>query len=55
MPSLGSDVASRERVLREAVAKQRLSAAHVESLLPSGGAASGAEQIVAKIKIKRLH
>lgn len=55
MPSLGSDVAGRERVLRDAVEKQRLSAAHVEKLLPPAATAGGAEQIIASVKIKKLH
>lgn len=53
MPSLGSDVAGRERALRDAVEKRRLSEAHVEQLLPA--TSIGTEQIIAKINIKRLH
>lgn len=55
MPSLGSDASERERVLREAVAKRRLSAAHAESLLPAKSSSGKAKQIIAKVKIKRLH
>jgi hypothetical protein len=55
MPSLGSNVAGRERVLREAVEKRRLSAQHVEQLLPSTSASRDAEQIIARVRIKHLH
>ncbi len=55
MPSLGSDVSSRRRVLLEALEKRRLSAAHVEQLLPVGAATADAEEIMARLEIKNLH
>lgn len=55
VPSLGSDVAARERVLLEAVEKKRLTPAHLEKLLPSGGVSPQMEEIFAKLKIKNLH
>jgi hypothetical protein len=54
-PSLGSDAAGRESVLLDAVRKRRLSAAHVEQLLPPGSASSGTEKIIAQVKLKSLH
>ncbi len=54
MPSLGSDVAGRERALLDAVQKGRLSAAHVEQLLPAGVASADAAAIIAQMKIKNL-
>jgi len=53
-PSLGRDPAARERVLLDAVQKRRLTPAHAEQLLPSLPA-TGAEQIIAQVKIKSLH
>lgn len=55
MPSLGSDVAGRERVLLDAVRKRRLSAAHVEKLLPPGSDTPAGEDVVARVKIRNLH
>ncbi|MDB5794136.1 MAG: hypothetical protein JWR25_515 [Noviherbaspirillum sp.] len=57
MPSLGSDAASRESVLVEAVKKGRLSAAQVEHLLPSAEVEVNAapEQGPVKVKIRNLH
>ena len=59
MPSLGSDVGARERVLLDAMKKQRLSAEHVASLLPpeeaTGGDAPGVAVSAAKKKVKQLH
>lgn len=55
MPSLGSDVAGRERVLLEAVRKRRLSAAHAEKLLPPGSDAPAADDVVARVTIRNLH
>jgi hypothetical protein len=54
-PSLGSDVAARERVLLDAVQKGRLSAAHAEQLLPCRIASDRAAEIIAQLKIKNLH
>jgi hypothetical protein len=54
-PSLGSDVAGRARVLLDAVQKGRLSAAHVEQLLPPMTVSVGAEKIIAQVKIRNLH
>jgi hypothetical protein len=55
MPSLGSDVASRERVLLEAVEKRRLTPAHLEQLLPSGAISPQMQEILKQLKIKSLH
>jgi hypothetical protein len=55
MPSLGSDVASRESVLADAVRKGRLSAAQVEHLLPSGEVNAAPEEGLVKVKIRNLH
>jgi hypothetical protein len=55
VPSLGSDVASRESVLMDAVQRQRLSATHVAQLLPSTAISSGTQDIIAQIKLKNLH
>jgi hypothetical protein len=54
-PSLGSDVAGRISVLRDAVRKHRLSAAHVEELLPEGAISTDAEKILAQLRLKNLH
>lgn len=55
VPSLGSDVAGRRRVLLEAVEKRRLSAAHVEQLLPEATVTTEAKEIIARLEIKSLH
>jgi hypothetical protein len=55
IPSLGSDVASRESVLLEAVQRRRLSAAHVAQLLPAKAISSNMQEIAAQIKLKNLH
>lgn len=55
VPSLGSDVAGRERALLDAVRKGRLSAAHARQLLPAGIASAGAEELVARVKFRNLH
>jgi len=55
VPSLGSDVASRESVLLEAVEKRRLTPAHLEKLLPSGPVSPEMQEVFAKLKIKNLH
>jgi hypothetical protein len=55
VPSLGSDVAGREGVLLEAVRKRRLTAAHVEQLLPAASTSSATEEIIAQVKLKSLH
>lgn len=54
-PSLGSDPAGREQVLLEALGKERLSARHVEQLLPARPATPSAQEIIARLKIKSLH
>lgn len=54
-PSLGSDVTSRKRVLLEALEKHRLSAAHVEQLLPVGVPTAEAKEIMARLEMKSLH
>jgi len=51
VPSLGSDVASRESVLREAVQKRRLTPAHLEQLLPSGPVSPEMQEIFKQLKI----
>lgn len=55
LPSLGSDVASRERVLLDALKKRRLTAEHLEKLLPSGAASPQMEEIFSQLKIKNFH
>lgn len=55
VPSLGSDVAGRASVLRDAVCKHRLSVAHVEELLPAGAASTDMEDIRTQAKLKNLH
>jgi hypothetical protein len=55
IPSLGSDVAAREGVLRDAVEKRRLTPEHMEKLLPSGTATPQAEEIFEKLKLKSFH
>jgi len=54
-PSLGSDVGAREPVLLDALRKGRLSAAHVEQLLPCSAGALLEAEIAAQVKIKKLH
>jgi len=54
-PSLGTDAASRESVLLDAVKKRRLSAAHVKQLLPFESALVIAEENMAQVKLKNLH
>lgn len=55
MPSLGSDLAGRERALLEALRTKRLSASHVEQLLPVQPVmALGAQDIIAQVKLKSL-
>lgn len=55
MPSLGSDVAGRERILLDALEKRRLTPAHLEKLLPSGAVSPQMQEIVAQLKLKNLH
>lgn len=55
MPSLGSDVASRERVLLDALEKRRLTLAHLEKLLPPGAVSPQMQEIFAQLKLKNLH
>lgn len=55
LPSLGSDASGRERALLDAVRKRRLSPAHAAQLLPFGAASSGAEEIIAQIKVKNMN
>lgn len=54
-PSLGRDIADRERTLLDALHRHRLSAAHVAQLLPSTGISIDAEEVIAQVKIKNLH
>ncbi|MGV3741044.1 MAG: hypothetical protein ACO1NO_01900 [Burkholderiaceae bacterium] len=54
-PSLGSDVAGRERVLLEAVKKKRLSAEHAERLLPDNAIAAQAREVIKQLHLKKLH
>lgn len=53
-PSFGSDPGGRERALREALRKRRLTAAHVERLLPAAASAN-VEPIAAQMEFKSLH
>ncbi|WP_157691723.1 hypothetical protein [Noviherbaspirillum autotrophicum] len=53
-PSLGNDPAGRERALLEAVDKKRLSASHVEQLLPKRSITRSAQEIIAQVRIKNL-
>jgi hypothetical protein len=55
MPSLGSDVASRESVLLEALERHRLSASHVAQLLPAATVSASGQEILAQLKLKNLH
>jgi len=55
MPSLGSDVASRERILLDALEKRRLTVAHLEKLLPSAAISPQMQEIFAQLKLKNLH
>src|SRR3569832_2178825 len=55
LPSLGSDGASRERVLLDALEKRRLTQAHLEKLLPSGAVSPQMQEIFAQLKLKNLH
>lgn len=55
MPSLGSDIASRESVLLDAVRKRRLTAAHVAQLLPAEAASPKMQEIFEQVKLKSLH
>jgi hypothetical protein len=54
-PSLGSDVAGRERVLLDAVKKQRISAEHAERLLPDQTIAAQAREVIKQLQLKKLH
>lgn len=45
-PSLGSDVADRERALLDALRKRRLSIKHVKQLLPYGTVTIGTEEMI---------
>jgi len=54
-PSLGRDVADRERMLLDALHKRRLSPAHVAQLLPSTRISADAEEMTAQAGIKNLH
>lgn len=53
-PSFGSDPGGRERALREAQQKRRLTSAHVEQLL-SVAASASVEPIAAQMEFKSLH
>lgn len=55
VPSLGIDVAGRQRVLLDAVKKRRLSAAHVEQLLPADEVSAVAEEAIGRVRLKNLH
>lgn len=54
-PSLGSDAAARERVLRDAVAQGRLTAAHADVLLAGSGTAAAEEAFVSQTDATSLH
>lgn len=53
-PSLGTDVSHREKVLLDAVKKERLSVAHVKDLLPYGALSSQARQILSNVRLKHI-
>jgi hypothetical protein len=55
IPSLGSDVMGRERVLLDAVKKKRISAEHAERLLPDQAIAVQAREFIKQLSIKKLH
>lgn len=55
VPSLGSDAAARERVLRDAVAQGRLTAAHADVLLAGSGAAAAEEAFISQTDATSLH
>jgi hypothetical protein len=55
MPSLGSDVAGRERILLDAVKKKRISAEHAERLLPDQAIAAQAREFIKQLSVKKLH
>jgi hypothetical protein len=55
VPSLGSDAAARERVLRDAVAQGRLTAAHADILLAGSGAAGAEEAFISQTDATSLH
>lgn len=55
MPSLGIDVVSRRAVLLDAVKKGRLSAAHVQQLLPAESPPAVTEEATAQLNIWKLH
>jgi hypothetical protein len=56
-PSLGTDLSHREKVLMDALKKERLSAAHVQRLLPhfaSGALSSQARRILSHVHLKHI-
>jgi hypothetical protein len=55
IPSLGSDVTGRERVLLDAVKKKRISAEHAERLLPDQAIAAQAREFIKQLSLKKLH
>lgn len=54
-PSLGSDVAAREQVLREAVEMGRMTAAHAEQLLQGSSKEADEVALLEQADIKNLH
>lgn len=54
-PSLGNDVAGRDRVLLDAVKKKRISAEHAERLLPDNAIAVQAREMIKQLHLKKLH
>jgi hypothetical protein len=54
-PSLGTDAADRERSLLDAIEKRRLTAAHVEQLLPSPVLSPNAEALLSRLRVRNLH
>lgn len=55
VPSLGSDVASRENVLLEAVQKKRLTETHAAQLMPQQAVSKEVSEMIAQLSLKKLH
>lgn len=53
-PSLGTDPAQRERVLLDAVKKERLAASYVQELLPYRSLSPQAQQLLSHVNIKNV-
>ena len=53
-PSLGTDPAQREKVLLDALKKERLSVFHVKTLLPPGPLSLKARRILTHVRLKKI-